>query len=203
MSMPPPGTPPSGPDEPNEGLPTPPGYTPSGFPPPPPGADSFPPPPPPSGTDWFPPPPGGGYSPPSGGANAGPGLYPGPLAEWPQRALGALVDWVAPTVVYLFMGRVSLLLGVLFWFGWIAWAVYGGYLNGTTGQSLGKQMAGLKTVGEQTGEVVGAGIGIARAFAHIVDGLICYIGWLFPLWDGKKQTLADKIVKTVVVVVPK
>ena len=181
MSMPPPGTPPSGPDEPNEGLPTPPGYTPSGFPPPP----------------------GGGDSPPSGGANAGPGLYPGPLAEWPQRALGALVDWVAPTVVYLFMGRVSLLLGVLFWFGWIAWAVYGGYLNGTTGQSLGKQMAGLKTVGEQTGEVVGAGIGIARAFAHIVDGLICYIGWLFPLWDGKKQTLADKIVKTVVVVVPK
>jgi uncharacterized RDD family membrane protein YckC len=36
-----------------------------------------------------------------------------------------------------------------------------------------------------------------------VDGIICYIGWLFPLWDAKKQTLADKIMGTVVVTAPK
>jgi uncharacterized RDD family membrane protein YckC len=36
-----------------------------------------------------------------------------------------------------------------------------------------------------------------------VDAIICYIGFLFPLWDSKKQTIADKIVKSVVVVVPK
>jgi hypothetical protein len=38
-----------------------------------------------------------------------------------------------------------------------------------------------------------------RDLAHIVDSVICYVGFLFPLWDAKKQTLADKIVKTVVV----
>jgi hypothetical protein len=26
--------------------------------------------------------------------------------------------------------------------------------------------------------------------------LICYIGWLFPLWDAKRQTIGDKIMTT-------
>ena len=38
-----------------------------------------------------------------------------------------------------------------------------------------------------------------RQLAHIVDSLICYIGWLFPLWDAKRQTIGDKIMGTVVV----
>jgi hypothetical protein len=33
--------------------------------------------------------------------------------------------------------------------------------------------------------------------AHIIDGAICYIGYLFPLWDAKRQTIADKIMTTV------
>ncbi len=41
-------------------------------------------------------------------------------------------------------------------------------------------------------------MGVVRTIAHIVDSIICYIGWLFPLWDAQRQTLADKIVKTVV-----
>jgi hypothetical protein len=32
-----------------------------------------------------------------------------------------------------------------------------------------------------------------------VDTIICYIGWLFPLWDAKRQTIADKIMSTVCV----
>ena len=38
-----------------------------------------------------------------------------------------------------------------------------------------------------------------RDLAHFVDAVICYVGFLFPLWDSKRQTLADKIVSTVVV----
>ena len=38
-----------------------------------------------------------------------------------------------------------------------------------------------------------------RQLAHIVDAIICYIGFLFPLWDDKRQTLADKIMTTVCV----
>jgi uncharacterized RDD family membrane protein YckC len=32
-----------------------------------------------------------------------------------------------------------------------------------------------------------------------VDAFICYIGFLWPLWDTKRQTLADKIMQTVVI----
>ena len=51
---------------------------------------------------------------------------------------------------------------------------------------------------EETGQIIGGGMGIVRHFAHLVDSLICYIGWFFPLWDPKRQTIADKIMKTVV-----
>ena len=41
-------------------------------------------------------------------------------------------------------------------------------------------------------------MGVVRTIAHIIDSFICYIGWLFPLWDTQRQTIADKLVKTVV-----
>ncbi len=45
--------------------------------------------------------------------------------------------------------------------------------------------------------------GELRDLAHVLDSLPFYIGWLWPLWDTKRQTFADKVVKTVVVTVPK
>ena len=46
---------------------------------------------------------------------------------------------------------------------------------------------------------IGFGMSIVRQIAHIVDGLVCYIGYLWPLWDAKRQTFADKIMTTVCV----
>ena len=68
----------------------------------------------------------------------------------------------------------------------------------TTGQSLGHKVTDIWLLGEDTGEL-SAPDGFVRDVAHIVDAIICYIGFLFPLWDGKKQTLADKMVHTIVV----
>jgi uncharacterized RDD family membrane protein YckC len=70
---------------------------------------------------------------------------------------------------------------------------------GKTGQSWGKKVLGIRLVSEETGQPIGAGMAFVRDLAHIVDAIICYVGFLFPLWDAKRQTLADKIVKTVVV----
>ena len=64
-------------------------------------------------------------------------------------------------------------------------------------------MAGVKLVKEVTGQPIGMGMAFVRDLAHIVDSLICYVGWLFPLWDAKRQTLADKMLGTVVVTVAK
>jgi uncharacterized RDD family membrane protein YckC len=71
--------------------------------------------------------------------------------------------------------------------------------QGNTGSSIGKQIMDFKVVGEQTQQPIGVGKSLLRQLAHGVDALICYIGFLFPLWDAKRQTIADKLLKTVCV----
>jgi hypothetical protein len=60
-------------------------------------------------------------------------------------------------------------------------------------------VAGVKVVGEDTGEVIDPGPALLRLLCHFVDSFLFYVGWLFPLWDPKRPTLADKIMRTVVV----
>ena len=76
------------------------------------------------------------------------------------------------------------------------------FRQGRTGQSIGKKAMGLKLVDERTGKPIGAGMAFVRDLAHILDGFF-YIGYLWPLWDQKRQTFADKVLSTVVVQVPK
>jgi hypothetical protein len=33
--------------------------------------------------------------------------------------------------------------------------------------------------------------------AHLLDSIVCNLGYLFPLWDAKRQTIADKVMSTV------
>ena len=152
-------------------------------------SDQVPPPPPP-------PPPGG---PMPGSSGSAPWTGP-PLAGWPQRALGGLIDCIAPGIVTAIFFQLSTALGFILWLASLAWAIYNAYLNGTTGKSVGKQVVGLKVVYEANGQLIGAGQGIVRWIAHIIDALPCYLGFLLPLIDPKKQTIADKIIKTVVIV---
>ncbi|HEX9531055.1 MAG TPA: RDD family protein, partial [Acidimicrobiales bacterium] len=163
-----------------------------------------PPPPPPYGAP-------GAYGPPgaAGSAWSGP-----PLAEWPQRFLAGLIDWgigvvvlIGVVIVAAIVGAVSGTLGALVLvLGYLAVLAYNyialGYWNGAVGQTIGKKALGLKVVRMDDGQLLGGGAGIGRAFCHILDG-ICLIGFLFPLWDPLKQTFADKIMKTVVIQVPK
>jgi len=93
------------------------------------------------------------------------------------------------------LGQASM---VVAWLIVLAYAIWNyGYRQGTTGSSIGKSIMKFKVVSEKTGAPIGFGLSIVRQLAHIVDGIICYIGYLFPLWDAKRQTLADKIMTTV------
>lgn len=95
------------------------------------------------------------------------------------------------------LGSMLYLLGAL---AGIGWSVYNRWMQqGTTGQSLGKRITKIKLVGESTGQPIGAGMAFLRDLAHFVDGIICYVGYLWPLWDDKSQTLSDKIIGTVVI----
>uniref|UniRef100_A0A0F5N0U7 Proline-rich antigen n=1 Tax=Mycolicibacter arupensis TaxID=342002 RepID=A0A0F5N0U7_9MYCO len=89
----------------------------------------------------------------------------------------------------------------LMFLGWLAALAFGiwnyGYRQGTTGSSIGKSVLKFKVVSETTGQPIGFGMSIVRQLAHIIDGAILCIGYLFPLWDAKRQTIADKIMTTV------
>ena len=125
--------------------------------------------------------------------------YGAPLAGWGDRVVAALIDYVAPFIVAAVMLQVSTGLGVVLYLLALAWVIYNKVLKGRTGQSYGKQLAKTRLIAEGTGQPVGAGLAIGRWLLHILDGIPCYLGYLWPLWDAKKQTFADKIVKTVVV----
>lgn len=71
--------------------------------------------------------------------------------------------------------------------------------QGRTGQSLGKQALGIKLISATTGQPIGGWMTFLRQIVHILDSLPCYIGWLWPIWDARRQTFADKIINTVVV----
>lgn len=71
--------------------------------------------------------------------------------------------------------------------------------QGKTGQSVGKSTMHIRIVSEQTGQPLSMGMNFVRQIAHIVDSIPCDIGYLWPLWDSKRQTFADKIMNTIVI----
>jgi uncharacterized RDD family membrane protein YckC len=132
-----------------------------------------------------------GYGPPAGGS----------YATWWQRVQASLVDSVGPILVAeIVYYAISKPLGGILILAAVAWGLYQAYLGGQTGQSMGKKMIGIRLISEKTGQPIGGGLGIGRYFVHIIDSLPCIpLGYLWPLWDAKKQTFADKILTTVVV----
>jgi len=73
------------------------------------------------------------------------------------------------------------------------------YREGATGQTPGKRIVGIRLLKEQDGSTLGFGLALGRRFAHALDSFACFIGWLWPLWDPKNQTFADKLVRSVVI----
>lgn len=75
-----------------------------------------------------------------------------------------------------------------------------GWLEGTTGQSVGKMLLGYRTQDMNSGEVLGPGRASVRWILLNVDIAICLIGILWPIWDLKRQTLvSDRLTQSVVV----
>lgn len=93
-----------------------------------------------------------------------------------------------------------ILLGGLAYLGFALWNII--IKQGRTGYTIGKGILGIKLVAEQTGQPIGAGKTFLRQLLHILDSF-CYIGYLWPLWDPKNQTFADKIMTTLVINQPK
>jgi uncharacterized RDD family membrane protein YckC len=143
-----------------------------------------------------------------------PGHYMGrTLANWPQRVGAYLIDNLIASIpgflaIILFSGTqpgeapsagAGLVAFLLYLVSLGLWIYNRAILQGRTGQSWGKQVLNLRLVRMADGQPMGGGMAFVRDLAHILDGLLCYLGFLWPLWDARRQTLfGDKIMNTVV-----
>ncbi|MDF2738918.1 MAG: hypothetical protein K0S88_284 [Actinomycetia bacterium] len=170
---------------------------------------------PPYGT----PAPQAGYGQPAAPAPGGyvpdqPGYYMGrTLANWPQRVGAYLIDYLIAAIpaflaVLLFSGTdpgetpsagAGVVAFLLYLVSLGIWIYNRAIQMGRTGQSWGKQVLNLRLVRMADGQPMGAGMCFLRDLLHILDALICYIGYLWPIWDARRQCLfSDKIMNTVV-----
>lgn len=75
-----------------------------------------------------------------------------------------------------------------------------GWLEGSTGKSIGKTLLGFRTEDLNTGEVLGPTKASIRWILLNIDIAICFIGILWPLWDLRRQTLvSDRLSNATVV----
>jgi uncharacterized RDD family membrane protein YckC len=133
-------------------------------------------------------------------------------APWAPRVGAALIDSLAFLPFYLAgwlidgpragSGTISRG-GAGFWAlvaaGVLAFGINRWFVAGRTGQSLGKRAMGLSLLRPGTARPVGVGRAFLRDLAHLLDTAICYLGFLLPIWDRRRQTIADKVVNSVVV----
>ena len=152
----------------------------------------------------------------------GPPVYP--YAPWIRRVGAYLVDF-APNLI----AQIPFYIGYVLWLteisagtargtetlptaglGWMVaggllllaafgWQIYNRWVvAGRTGQSLGKRVLKLRLLAEGTGQPIGVLNAFLRDMLHILDAM-AYVGYLWPLWDVKRQTFSDKLMNTVVV----
>lgn len=123
------------------------------------------------------------------------------LASWRRRAVGWLINWLAPfwlvnlLLNYLLYGQretQSQANNTMVW-SFLVVSVLMGVLSRRS-HMLGHIVMHLQVV-DESGKQIRRVRQIGRNLAHILDWLTIRIGWLLPLWDRRGQTLADEMAK--------
>jgi uncharacterized RDD family membrane protein YckC len=144
-------------------------------------------------------------------------------APWGKRVIARLIDqFPALTALIIFLigyvffllelssgagswpstGLVLMIIGFLASLAALGWTIYNRWMvAGRTGQSWGKRVTRIALISEQTGQPIGPLNAFLRDLVHILDG-VAYVGYLWPLWDDKRQTFADMLLNTIVIYAP-
>jgi uncharacterized RDD family membrane protein YckC len=72
-------------------------------------------------------------------------------------------------------------------------------LTGRRGATFGQRAMHIQVVDTYTGATIGLGRATGRYFMSAVSSWPCYLGYLWMLWDDRRQTWHDKVVNSVVV----
>jgi uncharacterized RDD family membrane protein YckC len=120
------------------------------------------------------------------------GLGGSPAGFW-RRLAGSIIDSIVVGVVtYALEAVVSQTLGVLL--GLVVSAAYFTWFHGRTGQTPGDAALGVRVVDlrDNVGSPIGYNRALLRWLVSIVSGAVLVLGYLWMLWDGRKQTWHDK-----------
>jgi uncharacterized RDD family membrane protein YckC len=118
----------------------------------------------------------------------------GPPAGFWRRLAAALIDGIllgiVDTILRLVLGGFGQLLGLVVTIGYFT------YFHGTTGQTPGNAAVGIRVVDvrDRPGQPIGYGRALVRWVVSILSALVLLIGFLWMLWDPRKQTWHDKAV---------
>ena len=141
------------------------------------------------------------YEPYPSGAEEEPSEQRGPTSArsgfW-RRFVAAFVDGIVLSLVYVvFNAFVSENMASLLNF--LAGIAYYTYLEGSSGQTLGKKALGIRVVDIAGGGSIGYGRAFIRYIGRIVSAIPLFLGYFWMLWDKEKQTWHDKFASSVVV----
>ena len=135
-----------------------------------------------------------------------------PVASWVARVGAFAVDVLVGVAVLVTLALVSLTAPQRspLWWGYLAvmavvvlaMAVNRLVLPTITGFSLGRAVAGI-AVTRRDGSPVGVWRLLVRDIAHLLDTAALFIGWFWPLWDRRRRTFADLLLRTEVRPVPR
>ena len=116
----------------------------------------------------------------------------GPPAGFWRRLGAAVIDGIllgiVDTILRIFLGVAGQLIALVITIGYFT------YFHGTTGQTPGNAALGIRVVDvrDQIGRPIGYNRAFLRWLVSIVSGLVVLLGFLWMLWDDRKQTWHDK-----------
>jgi Mce-associated membrane protein len=130
---------------------------------------------------------------------------PNNLAPWHIRAAAFAIDVLPGVAVVATMALVWLAVPPRGMWWWVSLSILIGAALLTManrvvfpvvfGWSLGRALFGTEVV-EPNGSSVAVGRLMAREFAHLLDTFSVFVGWLWPLWDPRRRTFADLLLRT-------
>jgi Mce-associated membrane protein len=132
-------------------------------------------------------------------------LPAGRPASWAARAGAFMVDVLLGMAVIATMALLWQTASPRGWLWWVFAAVIALtivlmavnrlLLPTITGWSLGRALFGI-AVRKRDGSAVGVARLLGRDLAHLLDTAALFIGWLWPLWDRRRRTFADLLLRT-------
>ncbi|MCA1831934.1 MAG: RDD family protein [Actinomycetota bacterium] len=141
------------------------------------------------------------------------------LASWGQRVGASLLDGLITGAVAVVLIVVTIVTAgssdtdseppAAFWLALVVGIVLLPFLyravmdGGDRGQTVGKMALGIQVRDAESGTPIGFGRGLLRVFIATILWWLLYVPGivdvLFPLWDPRRQTIHDKVARSVVI----